>query len=289
METRGFFGDGEGVSSCGRQQGRYEWAVRPPRPARFAGNVIVNEGIVVRSEAQVGHIRIERPEKKNALTTAMYDDMADALEWIAEDKAIRVVLISGGADFTAGNDLQDFIVATTSGRSFEDLPVLRFIGRLRDHPKPVIAAVRGHAIGIGTTMLLHCDAVVAASDARFRLPFVPLGLVPEAGSSLLLPLAVGAMRANWLLMSGEYFYADDAREMGLVTRVVEDEAVDSTAKEMAGTLAVMPPLALQETKRLLRSTFAQQVAVQMEEEARVFSNRLQSQEFRDAALKLLSR
>jgi enoyl-CoA hydratase/carnithine racemase len=249
----------------------------------------VNDGIVVRSEAQVGHIRIERPEKKNALTTAMYGDLADALEWIAEDDAIRVVLISGGADFTAGNDLTDFIAASTAGHSFEDLPVQRFIGRLRDYKKPVVAAVRGHAIGIGTTMLLHCDVVVAASDARFRLPFVPLGLVPEAGSSMLLPLAVGTMRARWLLMSGEYFYADDAQKMGLVTRVVEDEAVDSTAKEMAGTLAVMPQLALQETKRLTRSPFAQQIASQMEEEARVFSNRLKSAEFRDAALKLLSR
>jgi enoyl-CoA hydratase/carnithine racemase len=249
----------------------------------------VNEGIIVRSEAQVGHIRIDRPEKKNALTTAMYDDMADALEWIAEDEAIRVVLISGGADFTAGNDLQDFIIASSSGRSFEDLPVLRFIGRLRDFKKPVIAAVRGHAIGIGTTMLLHCDVVVAASDARFRLPFVPLGLVPEAGSSVLLPLAVGTMRANWLLMSGEYFYADEAAAMGLVTRVVGDEAVDSTADEMAANLALMPPAALQETKRLLRSAFAQQVAMQIQEEALVFSNRLQSAEFRDAATKLLSR
>jgi enoyl-CoA hydratase/carnithine racemase len=249
----------------------------------------MNEGIIVRSEAQIGHIRIERPEKKNALTTSMYADMADALEWIAEDDAIRVVLISGGVDFTAGNDLQDFIAASTAGQSFEELPVLRFIGRLRDFKKPVVAAVRGHAIGIGTTMLLHCDVVVAASDARFRLPFVPLGLVPESGSSLLLPLVVGAMRANWLLMSGESFYADEARAMGLVTRVVGDEAVDSTAKEMAANLAIMPPLALQETKRLLRSPFTAQVAVQMEEEARVFSNRLQSAEFRDAAMKLLSR
>ncbi len=248
----------------------------------------MNEGIVVQSEAQVGHIRISRSKKKNALTTAMYADMAAALEWIAEDDAIRVALISGGADFTAGNDLRDFLTASSSGRPFQELPVLHFLGRLRDFPKPVVAAVRGHAIGIGTTMLLHCDAVVAASDARFRLPFVPLGLVPEAGSTLLLPLATGTMRANWLLMSGEYFYADEAFAMGLITKMVDDEAVDSTAAELAGKLALMPPQAIRETKRLLRLAFATQVTAQMEEEAQAFSKRLTSPEFRDAAAKVLS-
>jgi enoyl-CoA hydratase/carnithine racemase len=179
--------------------------------------------------------------------------------------------------------------ASMKTATFEDLPVLRFLGRLRDVKKPVVAAVRGNAIGIGTTMLLHCDAVVAASDARFRLPFVPLGLVPEAGSSLLLPLFVGRMRANWLLMSGDFFYAEEACAMGLITKVVEDQAVDATATEMAAQLALLPPAALRETKRLIRSTTLQQVASQMEEEARAFSVRLASDEFREAAMKLLSK
>jgi enoyl-CoA hydratase/carnithine racemase len=138
-------------------------------------------------------------------------------------------------------------------------------------------------------MLLHCDAVVAARDARFRLPFVPLGLVPEAGSSLLLPLMIGRMRANWLLLSGEYFYAEEAHAMGLITKMVEDEVVDSTATEIAAQLALLPPTAVTETKRLLRQPTAEQVAAQMEEEARVFSTRLASEEFREAAMKLLNR
>ena len=247
------------------------------------------EGVVVETKARVVHVRIARPEKKNALTTAMYADMADAFEWIAEDEAIRVVVIEGGADFTAGNDLMDFMQASMKATSFEDLPVLRFLGRLRDCKKPVVAAVRGHAIGIGTTMLLHCDAVVAARDARFRLPFVPLGLVPEAGSSLLLPLIIGRMRANWLLLSGELFHAEDAHAMGLITKLVEDEVVDATATEIAAQLALLPPVAVAETKRLLRHPSAAQVAAQMEEEARAFSTRLASEEFREAAMKLLSR
>jgi enoyl-CoA hydratase/carnithine racemase len=249
----------------------------------------MGEGISVETQGRVACVRISRPEKKNALTTAMYADLADAFEWINDDEAVRTVIIGGGADFTAGNDLMDFMQASMKAASFEDLPVLRFLGRLRDCQKPIVASVRGNAIGIGTTMLLHCDVVVAADDARFRLPFVPLGLVPEAGSSLLLPLMVGRMRANWLLMSGEFFYADEALAMGLLTKVVDDLAVDSTASEIAGQLALLPPTALRETKRLIRSTTAAQVTAQMEEEARVFSTRLASDEFREAAMKLLQK
>ena len=247
------------------------------------------EGIVVETKARVAHVRIFRPEKKNALTTAMYSDMADAFEWITDDEAIRVVVLEGGPDFTAGNDLMDFMQASMKSASFEDLPVLRFLGRLRDCKKPVVAAVRGNAIGIGTTMLLHCDVVVAARDPRFRLPFVPLGLVPEADSSLLLPLMIGRMRANWLLMSGEFFYAEDAYAMGLITKLVDDEVVDSTATEVAAQLALLPPAALADTKRLLRQPTVEQVAAQMEEEARAFSIRLASEEFREAAMTLISR
>ena len=152
----------------------------------------MSDEIVIASDAGVGSIRIDRPQKKNAITTAMYAAMADALESFEQDDAIRVVAIGGGADFTAGNDLQDFVAASMAGQSFEDLPVLRFLGCLRDCTKPVVAAVRGNAVGIGTTMLLHVDATVAATTARFRLPFAQLGLVPEAGSSLLLPLTIHA-------------------------------------------------------------------------------------------------
>lgn len=245
--------------------------------------------ILVSSTDGVGLIRIDRPAKKNALSTGMYAALADALEGFERDDAVRVVTIAGGADFTAGNDLRDFMAATMAGTSFEDLPVLRFLNRLRDFPKPVVAAVRGNAVGIGTTMLLHTDVVVAARSARFRLPFAPLGLVPEAGSSLLLPLVVGRARATWLLMAGEFFDADEALAMGLVTKLADDAETDATAAALAAQLADLPPTALRETKRLLRAPFAPQVAAQMREETLAFSARLASDEFRAAAMKLLMR
>jgi enoyl-CoA hydratase/carnithine racemase len=247
------------------------------------------EEILVSSTDGVGDIRIERPAKKNALTTAMYSAMAYALEQFESDESVRVVTIRGGADFTAGNDLQDFMMASMSGTSFEDLPVLRFLGRLRDFPKPVVAAVRGNAVGIGTTMLLHCDVVVASATARFRLPFAQLGLVPEAGSSYLLPLVVGRTRASWLLLAGDFVAANEALAMGLVTKVTEDAATDAAADDVASKLAALPPIALCETKRLLRAPFADRVTEQMDAETSVFTQRLASDEFRAAAMKLLSR
>jgi enoyl-CoA hydratase/carnithine racemase len=245
--------------------------------------------IDVATHETVARITIARPEKKNALTTAMYAAMADALTTLAQDDAVQAVVLGGGADFTAGNDLQDFVAASMGGTSFEDLPVLRFLRALRDCAKPVIAGVRGNAIGIGTTMLLHCDAVAAGSGTRFRMPFVPLGLVPEGGSSLLLPLLIGRMRANWLLMSGEFFGADEALAMGLITKVVPDEQADDAALAMAKSLAGLPPAALRETKRLIRAPYAAQVAAQMDDETAAFCKRLASDEFRAAAMKLLSR
>lgn len=237
----------------------------------------------------VGSIKIARPAKKNALTTSMYAAMAEALEWIREDDAIRVVVIRGDADFTAGNDLQDFMVASMGGMSFEDMPVLHFLGCLRDFPKPVIAAVRGNAVGIGTTMLLHCDVVIASSTARFRLPFAQLGLVPEAASSLLLPLAVGRTRASWLLLAGEFFSADEALDMGLVTKVTGDAQVDGLADEIAAKLAALPPTALRETKRLIRAPFENQVESAMSAETAAFTARLTSDEFRAAVMKMMAR
>jgi enoyl-CoA hydratase/carnithine racemase len=249
----------------------------------------VADDILVSSERGMGVIRIARPHKKNALTTGMYAAMADALQQFGDDDGVRVIEIAGGADFTAGNDLQDFVMASMSGASFEDLPVLRFLERLRDCRKPVLAAVRGNAVGIGTTMLLHCDVVVASETARFRLPFAQLGLVPEAGSSLLLPLVAGRTRAAWLLMAGEFFSAQEALAMGLVTRIAPDEQTEANAAEIAAKLVEMPRVALQETKRLLRAPFAERVKRQMDDETRAFTKQLGSDEFRAAAMKLLSR
>ena len=251
--------------------------------------VLVVEEIAVTSQNGVGCIRIDRPSKKNALTTGMYGAMADALASFADDDAIRAVIIRGGADFTAGNDLQDFMTASMSGISFEDLPVLRFLGALRDFQKPVVAAVRGNAVGIGTTLLLHCDVIVASPTARFRLPFAQLGLVPEAASSYLLPLTVGRTRASWLLLAGEFFSSDEALAMGLITKIAGDDEVDGVADELAAKLAAMPPIALRETKRLMREPTSDQVQRQMDAETALFTQRLGSDEFRAAVMKILSR
>jgi enoyl-CoA hydratase/carnithine racemase len=250
---------------------------------------MVAEEIVVTVASGVGQIRIDRPAKKNALTTAMYAAMAEAMERFENDATVNAVVIRGGNDFTAGNDLQDFMMASMAGTSFEDLPVLRFLDRLRDCTKPVIAAVRGNAVGIGTTMLLHVDVAIAGESARFRLPFAQLGLVPEAGSSLLLPLTVGRARASALLMTGEFLSAEAAREIGLIAGVHPDEEVDAFADGLAAKLAAMPPEALRETKRLIRAPFADQVKAQMQMETEAFTKRLTSDEFRAAAMKLLSR
>lgn len=241
--------------------------------------------IVVSTNSGIGEIRIERPAKKNALTTAMYGAMADALEGFESDDAVRIVTIRGGEDFTAGNDLRDFADASSSGDTAAFVAVIRFLERLCDFPKPVVAAVRGNAIGIGTTMLLHTDVTVAGASARFRLPFAQLGLVPEAGSSLLLPLTVGRMRASWLLLAGEFFSADEALEMGLLTRVVDDANVDETANRIAAALADAPPVALRETKRLMREPISDAVRAQMGSESGVFTQRLNSDEFRAAVSK----
>lgn len=247
------------------------------------------DDVVLSSGAGIGRIALARPSKKNALTTAMYAEMAAALERYARDDEVRVVLIAGGDDFTAGNDLQDFMMASMGGAAFADLPVVRFLQRLSTFEKPVVVAVRGVAVGIGTTLLLHADLVVAGRSARFRLPFTPLGLVPEAASTLLLPLAVGRARAAKLLLLGDFFGAEAALAMGLISELVDDDAADNTAVDLAARLAELPSEAVRETKRLLRAPWAAQIAAQMEAETTAFAQRLASDEFRAAAMKLLAR
>jgi enoyl-CoA hydratase/carnithine racemase len=245
--------------------------------------------IIVSASSGVGDIRIERPAKRNAITTAMYGAMADALERFGGDDDVRIVTIRGGDDFTAGNDLQDFVNASAAGDASAFVAVIRFLERLCDFPKPVVAAVRGNAIGIGTTMLLHADVVVAGASARFRTPFAALGLVPEAGSSLLLALTVGRMRAAWLLMAGEFVSAQEALAMGLISKIVDDDRVDETAGGVATKLAALPPTALRETKRLMREPIGDAVREQMGAEAGTFAQRLNSDEFRTAAARILTK
>jgi enoyl-CoA hydratase/carnithine racemase len=240
--------------------------------------------IIVSADSGVGEIHFDRPAKKNALTTAMYAAVTDALETFDHDDAIRAVVIRGGTDFTAGNDLTDFANASASGNRSALDAIVEFLTRLSDFSKPLVAAVRGNAVGIGTTMLLHADVVVAGSSARFRLPFVQLGLVPEAGSSLLLPLMVGRMRAASMLLLGEFFSAGEAFAAGLVTTVVED-----TASQIAAKLAALPPVALRETKRLMRDAIAKDVRAQMDAEVAAFGERLYSEEFQQSVTKVLAR
>ncbi len=234
-------------------------------------------------------IRFDRQEKKNAMTAAMYAAAADAVDRAAGDDEVRALLFLGREDFSAGNDIADFLAAGAMQAAIEDLPVVRFLRRLVACEKPVIAGVNGVAVGIGTTLLLHCDGVVAGASARFALPFVPLGLVPEAGSSMLLPLTIGRNRASWLLLSGERFGADEAHAMGLLSEVVPDGELEGRARAMAAHLAALPPNAMRTTKRLIRGVDAGALAAAMEAEFAAFGEAMRSEEARSAFMRFLSR
>lgn len=249
----------------------------------------MSEHIIYHKDGAVAAIRFNRPEKKNAITVAMYQAMVDALDDAARDDAVRAVGIFGGKDFTAGNDLGDFLAAGVIGATADDLPVVKLLRALIAFPKPLIAGVKGVAIGIGTTMLMHCDAVVAGRSARFALPFTRLGLVPEAASSVLLPLIVGRTRASWLMLSGDQFGADEAQEIGFINRVTDDEDVDGAVSMMCGALAELPPKSIANTKRLLKAQFAEQIDRAMEQEIGAFIAALQSDEARAAFMKFISK
>lgn len=244
------------------------------------------EEIQYSKEGAVASLRINRPHKKNAITVAMYSAMVDALQDAAADEDVRVLAIFGGQDFTAGNDLGDFIAA---GGFSEDMPVIRFLRAISTFEKPIVAGVKGVAIGIGSTMLMHCDAVVAGRSARFALPFTKLGLVPEAGSSVLFPLIAGRMRASWYMLSGEQFGAEEACTMGFVSRVCEDHDVDGAVAMMCGVLAELPRNAVATTKALLKNQFAAAVDTAMTEEVHAFAAALQSDEARAAFMKFMQR
>jgi enoyl-CoA hydratase/carnithine racemase len=202
-----------------------------------------NTVIRAMGEGGVLTLRLNRPEKKNALSREMYAALTDGLASAAADDAARAVLLAGGEDFTAGNDIADFAAdgAAGGGGPLRTSAALDFLEVLIRFPKPVVAAVRGVAIGIGTTMLLHCDAAVAARTARLQMPFTRLGLVPEAGSSVALAARIGQARAQWMLLSGDAVDGERRRREGLVTRAVDDAEVEGRAAAMAGQLAALPP------------------------------------------------
>lgn len=216
----------------------------------------MTDAILSNREGGILTLTFNRLDKKNAITRAMYTALADALEAAVNDDAVRVAVFQGDPScFTAGNDLADFLSNPpdmTPGA--EPAPVVRFLNILRDFPKPLIAAVAGPAVGIGTTLLLHCDLVYAADNTGFSLPFVNLGLCPEAGSSLLLPQIVGYQRAAEKLLFGEPFSAEDALDMGLVNRVLPPTEVNAYAQAQAAKLAAKPATSLRVSKALMRQS-----------------------------------
>ena len=225
-------------------------------------------------------IRLNRADKKNALTGEMYNGISDALDQLERDNSLRVGLITGTADcFTAGNDLVDFMKGgSISGNS----PVGRFLDTLPVLTKPLVAAVNGPAVGVGTTMLLHCDLVYAAPGAKFQMPFVNLGLCPEAGSSLLLPQLVGYRRATELLMLCDGFNAEEAKQMGIVNEVIAAEEYQQYALDKALRLAKQPPSSIRATKRLMRMANAQMLKTVMADEGQMFSEMLNGGEAKEA-------
>jgi enoyl-CoA hydratase/carnithine racemase len=235
----------------------------------------MSEHIGIEQKDGITVLRMQRPEKKNAITLAMYLAMIEGLARAEADPAVRVAVLLGHQSvFSAGNDIGDFVKTATSGGDMT--PPIRFLHALSSFSKPVVAGVHGLAIGIGTTLLLHCDLVYAATSARFKTPFVDLGLTPEGGSSLILPQLLGHRgAAQWLLL-GDEIDAEGARAAGLVNAVVSD--ADEAALAAAARLAQKPPTALVEAKRLMKRATAAQVAETIDFEGVVFAERLRSPE-----------
>ncbi len=228
----------------------------------------------------IATIEIARPEKKNALTQAMYTAMAEAIFDAQDDAKVRAILITGQPGvFTSGNDLEDFMQRPPQG---EDSPVFQFMRALAQCEKPVVAAVTGAAIGIGTTMLLHCDLVYVSDEARLAMPFVGLGLVPEYASSLLFAQLVGHVKAVEHLLLGDPFTGERAVEMGLANAVLPAGEVVNHARRMAERFNTLPPGAVRDSKRLMRRAQRALVEEQIREEGKVFGSRLRSPEAMEA-------
>jgi len=239
----------------------------------------MTEDLVVTRTGAVMEIRFNRPSKKNALTRAMYAGVVDAFAAADADPAVRVMLLTGTGDtFTSGNDIKDFQQRASSNAASGASPFLSALSTLK---KPLIAAVNGAAIGVGTTMLAHCDLIIAARSARFVMPFTGLGLVPEAGSSLLFPQIVGHQRASALLLLGEPLDAETAFQWGFVNQVVDDAALMDTAHAVAARLAALPAASVRQTKQLIK-TGAPDLQARIAEELTLFAARVRSPEAAEA-------
>ena len=230
-------------------------------------------------------IQFNRPQRKNAITCAMYQSMADALQDGEQDAAVRAILITGTPEiFTAGNDLEDFMKGAKpdAGGNLEDRPVFQFMRQLNAASKPVVAAVAGAAVGIGTTLLMHCDLVYAADNAKFSMPFTQLGLCPEFASSLLFQKIAGYARAAEKLMLGEAFLAQEAFQMGLVAKVLPLDQLIPFATGQAAKLVALPASSVRATKRLMKSSRAEPILRSMAAENELFSAMLRAPEAKEA-------
>lgn len=240
----------------------------------------MSQHVIIAKQDRVTRIELNRPEKKNALSPEMYAAMAAALAGADADAEVRAVLIHGQSGcFTSGNDVKDFLeLERAPGAS----PASGFLRAISGAKKPIVAAVGGPAIGVGTTLLLHCDLVYAAPNARLQLPFVPLGLVPEAASSLLLPAMAGYRRAAEMLLLGQPFGAEKALAAGIVTEIVPEAELLERARAAALALAALPSASVRMTKALMKRGSAQAVQDRMTEELELFGERLRSPEAREA-------
>lgn len=244
--------------------------------------------IDVSRDGAVQIIRLNRPEKKNAITAAMYAAMADAIKAGWEDEAIRASLFLGvPGSFTSGNDIADFMQIAMSGER-SSMAVFDFLEAIIMSRKPLVAGVDGLAIGVGATMLMHCDHVIASGRSLFKTPFVDLGLVPEAGSSLIAPRIMGHHRAFALLAMGEGFSAQTAREAGLVNQVTDEDGLEAAALTAAQAIAAKPPEALKIARDLVRGDRSD-VLARMREEAVLFGERLKSDEARAAFMAFMAK
>lgn len=240
----------------------------------------MSTNLIVEIKHRVMRLTINRPELKNALDRSLYGALADALEASESDPQIRAVLLTATGDiFTAGNDLADFVnpIEETGTPN-----VIRFLKAISECETPIIVAVNGPAIGIGLTMLLHCDMIFASKSASFRAPFTHVGVVPEAASSLLLPIAVGNAWANDIMIAGRTLNAEEALNSGLISRVFEDENLLEESLKVAEQVAGLAPNSVKQSKQLIRGINKEQVKTQMEKEGEVFAAQLASAEFKES-------
>lgn len=233
--------------------------------------------ILVSDDGSVRTVRMNRPDKKNALTLPMYDAMAEAIESVSQSTNLRCLLIAGAPTvFCAGNDIGDFLKMASAGGALGQ-PILRFLYALARCETPLVAAVQGDAVGVGATMLMHCDHIIASTQARFATPFVGLGLVPEAASSLIAPRLMGHARAFSLLVMGKPLNAEEAKAAGLINTIVPPDAVEAEAMKAAREIASLPPQGVLASRRLMRGS-PDEVVARIDAEGELFKERLRSAE-----------